>query len=886
MTNGQQPYGDIDSVETQEWFDAIASVIEREGPQRAHDLLHAVTQQARLLGMQAEPSITTPYINTIPKHVEQRLPENDGVAVRAGNLIRWNAVAMVLQGGKVSSELGGHLATYISSSVLYDMAFDHFLKGKNDEHLGDLLMIQGHASPGLYARAFIEGRLSYEQCMHFRQECFDDGLSSYPHPWLMPTFWQFPTVSMGLGALGAIYQAKFMKYLENRELIPVQDRKVWLFAGDGEMDEPESVGALSTAAREKLDNLIFVVNCNLQRLDGPVHGNGKIVQELEGIYRGAGWNIIKVLWDSQMDAIFEADTHGHFQHRLMDMCDGEFQTLHAKGTDAIRAEVFGVSPELQALGAQLTDEQINSLGRGGHDPQKVYAAYARAMEIKDQPVVILVKTVKGHMLPGIEGKNSAHQDKKMKPEALVELAKRLGMPMSDEAAGNAELYRPPEDSPEVQFLQKSRKRLGGYQPERRYTEKPMPVPDLKAFAPLLEASGEREYSSTMAFVRFLGILLKDDVLAKHCVPIVPDEARTFGMEGLFRQIGIYAPEGQKYEPIDRKQVMYYREAKDGQFMQEGLSEAGAFSTWMAAATSYSTHELPMIPFYVYYSMFGFQRIGDLAWAAGDMRARGFLLGATAGRTTLAGEGLQHQDGHSHVLCAAIPNCISYDPTYGFEVAVIMRHGLERMITQNRDEYYYLTICNENYAHRAMPKGCEADLIKGLYLLEKSKKASQVQLMGSGTILREVERAAVMLKEDFGVEANIWSAPSMNTLRRDIESVHRHNQLHPKSKAQESHVKTCFKDQAGPVIAATDYVRMYCEPLRMDIDQPFYVLGTDGYGRSDTRKNLRRFFEVDAEHIVYTALYALYKEGKVELKQLNDAKKRYQLDVDRPNPMSV
>lgn len=885
MSGEQRPLGDIDSVETQEWLESIASVIEREGHQRAHELLQCVTQHARLLGMQTEPSITTPYINTIPVGVQAQLPGDLGVATRASNLIRWNSVAMVVQAGKVSSELGGHLATYMSSAVLYDMAFDHFLKGKNECCLGDLLFIQGHGSPGLYARALMEGRLSVAQCMRFRQECFEDGLSSYPHPWLMPKFWQFPTVSMGLGALQAIYQAKFMQYLENRSLIPAQDRKVWLFAGDGEMDEPESLGALNQASREKLGNLIFVVNCNLQRLDGPVHGNGKIVQELEGVYRGAGWHVIKVLWDSHMDKLFAADVHGHLRERLLQLCDGEFQSLHVKGAQAVREVVFGASPELKAMGESLSDEDMQCLGRGGHDPRKVYAAYAQAMEIKNQPVVVLVKTVKGHLLPGIEGQNSAHQDKKMKPEALIELAKRLGVPLSEEQAGNAELFRPSEDSPEVQFLQGRRKELGGYLPARDYTEQALPVPKLDAFQALLEDSGERTISTTMAFVRCISVLLKDPELSKLVIPIVPDEARTFGMEGLFRQIGIYASGGQQYEPVDRKQVMYYREAKDGQFMQEGLSEGGAFSTWMAAATSYSVHDLPLIPFYVYYSMFGFQRIGDLAWAAGDMRSRGFLLGATAGRTTLAGEGLQHQDGHSHVLCSTIPNCISYDPTYAYEVAVIIRHGIQRMMHDHDDVYFYLSVCNENYHHRAMPKGCEDGIIKGLYKLETDQKA-QVQLIGCGTILKEVERAAQMLKDEFGIASNVWSAPSFNELRRDIESVQRYSLMNPKAQPKETFVRKCFKDQTGPVIAATDYMRIFCEPLRAEIDQDYVVLGTDGFGRSDTRKALRRFFEVDAEHIVYAALCALHRQGHVALKQINDAVKRYQIEQDQPDRTQI
>lgn len=879
---------DIDPIETREWLDALQTIINEDGSQRAGFILQELIHKAHAEGVLLNNAIRTPYRNTIKEHEEKLLPSDEGISKRISALIRWNAVAMVLRAGKYAPELGGHIASFASSSTLYEIGFNYFFRGANSEHGPDLIYFQGHSSPGIYARAFLEGRLTEEQLNHFRQEVDGKGLSSYPHPWLMGDFWQFPTVSMGLGPLQAIYQARFLKYLENRGLIKAEGRKVWAFLGDGEMDEPESVGALTIAAREKLDNLIFVVNCNLQRLDGPVRGNGKIIQELEGLFRGAGWNVLKVIWGGRWDSLFARDKSGILQKRMEECVDGDYQAYKANDGAYVREHFFGQYPELKKLVEHLSDEEIWRLNRGGHDPQKVFAAYAQAVDHKGSPTIILAKTIKGYGMGAAgEGQNITHQQKKMSIEQLRAFRDRFSIPITDSDINDIPFYRPAENSPEIQFLHKQREKLGGFLPQRHSEFAPLAIPNLSAFSAVLASSGDREISTTMAFVRILSVLLKDKELGKRVVPIVPDECRTFGMEGLFRQIGIYSPVGQLYTPVDHGQVMYYREAKDGQILEEGINEAGAFCSWMAAATSYSSNQLPMIPFYIYYSMFGFQRIGDLAWAAGDMQARGFLLGGTAGRTTLAGEGLQHQDGHSHILASTIPNCIAYDPTYAYELAVIIHHGLERMYVQKDSVFYYITVMNENYTHPELPKGVEEGIIKGMYRLQGAPKPAKahVQLLGSGTILREVLAAATILQEDFQVSSDVWSVTSFNELRRDGLAVERYNRLHPESKPQRSYVEEQLAEMDGPIIAATDYMRLYAEQIRPFIAASYTTLGTDGYGRSDTRKQLRHFFEVDAKNIVYAALDALVKQKKLPKSVLMDALKRYQLNPDKPDPIT-
>lgn len=816
------------------------------------------------------------------------MPPDEGIGKRINALIRWNAVAMVLRAGKYAPELGGHIASYASASTLYETGFNYFFKGPKGENGGDLLYIQGHSAPGIYARAFLEGRLTEKQLEKFRQEVEVDGLSSYPHPWLMNDFWQFPTVSMGLGPLQAIYQARFLKYLENRGLIKAEGRKVWAFLGDGEMDEPESVGALSIAAREKLDNLIFVVNCNLQRLDGPVRGNGKIIQELEGLFRGAGWNVIKVIWGGRWDPLFARDNQGWLQKRMEECLDGDYQSYKANDGSYVRQHFFNQYPELKKMVENMTDEEIWRLNRGGHDPQKVYAAYARAVEHKGSPTVILAKTIKGYGMGAAgEGQNITHQQKKMTIDQLKAFRDRFNIPVSDDKIADIPFYKPDDDSPEIKYLKKQREALGGYLPHRSTEVEQLKIPDLEEFSGITKGLGDREISTTMAFVRILSALLKNKDISSRIVPIVPDECRTFGMEGLFRQIGIYSPVGQLYTPVDHEQVMYYREAVDGQILEEGINEAGAFCSWIAAATSYSSNKLAMIPFYIYYSMFGFQRIGDLAWAAGDMQARGFLLGGTAGRTTLAGEGLQHQDGHSHVLASTIPNCISYDPTYAYELAVIIQNGLHRMYEKQENVFYYITIMNENYSHPDMPEGVEEGIIKGMYLLKENKKKSKnhVQLMGCGTILREVIKAAEMLEEDFSITSDIWSVTSFNELRKEGLTVERYNNMHPKNKPQESYVTSQLKGRRGPVIATTDYMRIYADQIRPFVPNRYITLGTDGYGRSDTRTQLRHFFEVDAKFVVLTALNALVAEGTLDKTKVVDAMKRYNINPDKLDPMT-
>lgn len=879
---------DLDPIETREWLDSLQAVVTNDGKERAAFLIQELLNKANTDGIRLETSLNTPYRNTIKAHEEKQIPPDEGMSKRISALIRWNAVAMVLRAGKYAPELGGHIASYASAATLYEVGFNHFFKGPHANHGGDLLYIQGHSSPGIYARAFLEGRLSEQQLNHFRQEVEVDGLSSYPHPWLMGDFWQFPTVSMGLGPLQAIYQARFLKYLENRNLIQAEDRKVWAFLGDGETDEVESLGALSIASREKLDNLIFVINCNLQRLDGPVRGNGKIIQELESVFHGAGWNVIKVVWGGRWDALFAQDHDGLMQKRMDECVDGEYQGYKARDGAFVREKFFGEYPELKERVAHLTDEEIWRLNRGGHDAQKVFAAYAKAVEHKGRPTVILAKTIKGYGMGAAgEGMNITHQQKKMTLDQLRAFRDRFSIPVSDDKIAEIPFYKPDADSPEIKYLMKQREALGGFLPARNTKTELLNTPELSAFASVTHNLGDREISTTMAFVRILGVLLKDKSIANRIVPIVPDECRTFGMEGLFRQIGIYSPVGQLYTPVDHEQVMYYREARDGQILEEGINEAGAFCSWIAAATSYSSNQLAMIPFYIYYSMFGFQRIGDLAWAAGDMQARGFLLGGTAGRTTLAGEGLQHQDGHSHLLASTIPNCVTYDPTYAYELAVIIQHGLHRMYHLQENVFYYISVMNENYQHPDMPEGSEEGIIKGMYLLQETKEQSphHVQLLGCGTILREVIEAARLLKEDYSVSADIWSVTSFNELRRDGLSVERYNRMHPEAEPQQSYVHSKLSGRKGPIIAATDYMRIYADQIRTFIDAPYVTLGTDGYGRSDTRAKLRHFFEVDAKFIVIATLSELAQQGEISKATVVDAMKRYGVNPDKLDPVT-
>ncbi|WP_205859188.1 pyruvate dehydrogenase (acetyl-transferring), homodimeric type [Pleionea sediminis] len=882
---------DVDPVETQEWLDSLEAVLEEEGVERAHYLLERLIDKARRSGAHIPYDATTAYLNTIPPSQEAHIPGDQEMERRLRSLIRWNAIAIVLQATKKDLDLGGHLSSFASSATLYDVGFNHFFRGETDDFGGDLVYFQGHASPGIYARAFLEGRLNEEQLAGFRQEAGGEGLSSYPHPWLMPDFWQFPTVSMGLGPISAIYQARFLKYLEDRGLTKTKGRKVWAFLGDGEMDEPESLGAISLAGREKLDNLIFVINCNLQRLDGPVRGNGKIIQELEGDFRGSGWNVLKVIWGRYWDPLIARDTEGLLLKTMEETVDGEYQNYKAKGGKFTRDNFFGKHPKLLEMVANMSDQDVWRLNRGGHDPTKVYAAYHRAVNHKGQPTVILAKTVKGYgMGESGEGKNVSHQVKKMNLEALKHFRDRFNIPIKDEDLENVPFYNPGDDSPEIKYLKERRKSLGGYLPKRRAKSDAVEVPPLKAFEAITKGSDGREISTTMAFVRILNVLLKDKKLGERVVPIVPDEARTFGMEGMFRQYGIYSSVGQLYDPVDSDQVMFYREDKKGQILEEGINEAGAFSSWLAAATSYSTNNLPMIPFYIYYSMFGFQRIGDLAWMAGDMQARGFLVGGTAGRTTLNGEGLQHQDGHSHILASTVPNCISYDPTYAYELALIIRDGMRRMYENQENVYYYITTMNENYEHPPMPEGAEEGIIKGMYKLKSGAKSNKgqlrVQLLGCGTILREVEAAAEQLRDDWNIESDIWSVTSFNELRRDGLNTDRENLLHPNKKQKKAFVTECLEKQDGPVIAASDYMKIYADQIRQWVPSTYRVLGTDGFGRSDSRANLRNFFEVDRNYVTVAALMALADDNLIERKHVAEALKKYNIDVNKPNPLTA
>ncbi|MBA1146770.1 pyruvate dehydrogenase (acetyl-transferring), homodimeric type [Ectothiorhodospiraceae bacterium WFHF3C12] len=882
--------GDPDPTETQEWLEALEAVIEYEGPERAHFLLEALADKARRRGSDAPFKATTAYQNTIPPHMEERSPGDPALEWRLRSFMRWNAMAMVVQANKEREGIGGHIASYASSATLYEVGFNHFWHAPSENHGGDLVFIQGHSAPGVYARAYLEGRLTEEQLHNFRGDCHPNGISSYPHPWLMPDFWQLPTVSMGLGPIMGIYQARFLKYLHNRGLADTSNRKVWVFCGDGEMDEPESLGAIGLAAREGLDNLIFVVNCNLQRLDGPVRGNGKIIQELEGEFRGAGWNVLKVIWGSYWDPLLAKDYQGLLRQRMEECIDGEYQNFKAKGGAYTREHFFGKYPELKQMVSNMSDDDIWRLNRGGHDPHKIYAAYHAAVNHTGQPTVILAKTVKGYgMGEAGEGQNITHQQKKMGEHALKQFRDRFQIPISDEDIAKAPFYKPPEDSPEMKYLHDRRRDLGGYLPARREDAPSLAIPDLDAFEVLLKDSEDREMSTTMAFVRALAILQRDKTIGPHLVPIVPDEARTFGMEGLFRQMGIYSPKGQLYEPQDADQLMYYKEDKKGQILQEGINEAGSTSSWIAAATAYANHGVNVIPFYAFYSMFGFQRVGDLLWAAGDMQARGFLMGGTAGRTTLNGEGLQHQDGHSHLAASTIPNCIAYDPTFPYEMAVIIQDGLRRMFRNQENVFYYITMMNENYPQPAMPKGAEEDIRKGMYLFQEGRKGKhKVQLLGSGTILREVIAAADLLRDDWKVEADIWSCPSFTELRRDGIDAERWNMLHPTSKKpRKSFVETQLAGRQGPAVASTDYMRAFADQIRPYVtDRRYLVLGTDGFGRSDTREALRQFFEVDRYYVTVAALKALADDGEVPAKTVTEAMKKYGIDPDKPNPVTV
>ncbi|MEN9763205.1 MAG: Pyruvate dehydrogenase component [Pseudomonadota bacterium] len=885
---------DHDALETQEWLDALEAVIDREGPQRAHFLLERMIDVARRSGAFIPFSASTAYVNTIPTQLEARSPGNAEFEERIRSFVRWNAMAMVVRANRHNppdgGDLGGHIASFASLATMIGAGMNHFWHAPTDTHGGDLVYFQGHVAPGIYARAFVEGRLTEAQLENFRQEVDGKGLSSYPHPKLMPDFWQFPTVSMGLGPLMAIYQARFLKYLHARGIADTSQRKVWVFCGDGEMDEPESLGAIGLAAREKLDNLIFVVNCNLQRLDGPVRGNGKIIQELEGEFRGSGWNVLKLIWGSYWDALLARDRDGILQRIMEETVDGEYQAYKANDGAFVRKHFFGKHPKLLEMVSRMTDDDIWRLNRGGHDPHKVYAAFHAAINHQGQPTVILAKTVKGYgMGRAGEAKNPTHQLKKLDNESIREFRDRFNIPIPDDQLESVPFFRPADDAPEMQYMHERRRALGGYLPQRRrQSDEQLTVPGLDVFQAMLEPTSEgREISTTQAFVRLLTALTRDKSLGQRVVPIVPDEARTFGMEGMFRQLGIYAPEGQKYTPVDKDQVMYYREDKAGQILEEGINEAGAFSSWIAAATSYSTNNRVMIPFYIYYSMFGFQRIGDLAWAAGDMQARGFLLGATSGRTTLNGEGLQHEDGHSHILAATIPNCVSYDPTFAHELAVIMHEGLRRMVGEQQNVFYYITVMNENYAHPGLRKGDEAGIIKGGYRLRDGKAGltKRVQLLGSGTILREVIAAAEMLEADWGIAGDVYSITSFTELRRDGLDVERHNLLHPGDKPRKAFINSLLENTEGPIVAATDYMKLFADQIRpfMPKGRDYRVLGTDGFGRSDFRARLREHFEVDRRFVVLAALRSLADDGAIPVKKVAEAIKKYGIDPDKANP---
>lgn len=880
---------DNNPEETREWLASLEYVLENDGIDRANFLLERLSARMTKTGASLPYTVSTAYRNTIPSAKEAFMPGDLFMERRIRSLIRWNALAMVVRANSRPGELGGHISSFASSATLYDVGFNYFFKGPDGDNPGDLIYFQGHSAPGVYARSFLEGRLTEAQMDNFRREVDGEGLSSYPHPWLMPDYWQFPTVSMGLGPLQAIYQAHMMKYLDSRGLVEMGDRKVWAFLGDGETDEPESLGALSLAGREKLDNLIFVVNCNLQRLDGPVRGNGKIIQELEGYFRGAGWNVIKVVWGRLWDPLFAKDERGLLQQRMNETVDGEYQNFKAKGGGYVRETLFGQDEELLQMVENLSDDDIYRLNRGGHDPYKVYAAYHAAVRHKGAPTVILAKTIKGYgMGDAGESENDTHQVKKLNLDELKAFRDRFDVPLSDAELESIPYYRPAEDSPEMVYFRQKRAALGGPIPQRTVDPTQLPVPELSAFEAQLKGTGKRNISTTMAFVRILATLVRDKQIGKRIVPIVPDEARTFGMEGMFRQLGIYSSSGQLYEPEDADELNSYVESKDGQVMEEGINEAGAFAAWLAAATSYSTNGYTLVPFYIFYSMFGFQRVGDLNWAAGDLRARGFLLGGTAGRTTLNGEGLQHQDGHSHLLASTVPNCVSYDPCYNFELAVIVQDGLRRMYVDQESVYFYITVMNENYPHPAMPEGAEQGILRGMYLLrtlgetQGGTAAKTVRLLGSGTILREVEAAAELLHEDYGVAVEVWSVTSFTELVRDAQDVERWNMLHPEEDPRQSYVASCLAGDA-PVVAASDYIKSLPEQLRGSISAPFHVLGTDGFGRSDTREQLRKFFEVDRRFVTLAALAKLSAAQVVSSQLVREARDKLGIDAEKDNP---
>jgi len=882
------PFDDIDPLETNEWLESIDSVLGQHGPERAHFLLNKMIDFARRSGAYLPYSPNTAYLNTIATGRQPEYPGDRSLERRIEAYIRWNAMAMVVQANRKSAEYGGHISSYASSATLYEVGFNHFWRAPTADHGGDMIFMQGHSSPGIYARAYLEGRLNEDDLNRFRREVGGGGLSSYPHPWLMPDFWQFPTVSMGLGPMMAIYQARFMRYMEHRELIPPSDRKVWAILGDGEMDEPESMGAITMPVREGLDNLVFVVNCNLQRLDGPVRGNGKIIQELEAAFGGAGWNVVKVVWGSRWDPLLAKDQNGHLRRIMEETVDGEYQNYKSKDGAYVRREFFGKHPDTAEMVANMSDDAIWRLNRGGHDPLKVYAAYDAATRHTGQPTIILAKTVKGFGMGAAgEGQNTAHQQKKLNVDALKEMRDRFSIPVSDKDIEDVPFYKPDADSAELEYLQETRRALGGYLPQRRRKAAELPIPGLEAFQTQLDGTGERKTSTTMAFVRMLTVLARDKQIGKHIVPIVPDEARTFGMEGMFRQFGIYASKGQLYTPEDADELMYYREDKQGQMLEEGINEGGAFCSWLAAGTSYSNHNEQMVPFYIYYSMFGFQRIGDFIWAGGDLQARGFLIGGTAGRTTLAGEGLQHQDGHSLINASTVPNCVSYDPTFAYELAVIIQDGMRRMIGEQEDVFYYITCMNENYVHPPMPAGVEEGILKGMYLLQVSEPGEiRAQLMGSGTILREVIAAADLLMKDFDISTDVWSVTSFNELRRDALEVERWNQLHPDAEPRACYVQKCLADRPGPYIAATDYMKINADQIQRWVPGRFVSLGTDGYGRSDARAALRQHFEVDKKFVAVTVLKALADDGVLDQKTVARAIEKYGIDPDRPDPVTL
>tara|TARA_B100000700_G_scaffold142039_1_gene158001 strand:+ start:1077 stop:3737 length:2661 start_codon:yes stop_codon:yes gene_type:complete len=876
---------DTDPQETQDWVDSISALIEEKGNQRTHFIIEKLVDYCRRNGIKIPFSPYTEYVNTISIKNQQPYPGNRSIERRIKSLIRWNAMAMVVRANRNNEGIGGHISSYASSATLYEVAFNHFFKGE-DINGGDLVYFQGHVSPGVYSRAFLEGRITRKQLNNFRRELSENGLSSYPHPWLMPNFWQFATVSMGLASITSIYQARFLHYLQDRGICKTSNRKVWVFLGDGEMDEPESLGALTLASRESLDNLIFVINCNLQRLDGPVRGNGKIIQELEGAFRGAGWNVIKVIWGSDWDALFEKDENNLIIKRLNEIVDGDQLKYTVEGGKYFRENFWGKSPELLSLVEHLTDEQLGELRLGGHDPAKVYAAYSEAIKHKGQPTVILAQTIKGYGLgESGEGRNVTHQQKKLNEQELLNFRSKFDIPLSDDDCIKAPFYKPAEDSEEIKYLKDRREILGGFLPKRTDQAKKLDIPNLSIFNELIKGSENRHISTTMAFVRLLTILVKDKNVGKYIVPIIPDEARTFGIEPLFRQIGIYAHAGQKYDPVDSDQFLYYKEATDGQILEEGISEAGAISSFIAAGTSYSNNSQHMIPFFIYYSMFGFQRVGDFIWAAADMRTKGFLIGGTAGRTTLNGEGLQHQDGHSHLMASTIPNLKAYDPAYAYEIAVIIQNGLDVMYSQNEDVFYYITLENENYVQPEMPKGVEEGIIKGMYQIKNTKRNDiKVQLLGSGPILNEVIAASKLLKDDWGIESDIWSVTSYSELHKDAESVNRWNLLNPSKDKKISYLNSCLEKSNAPIVACSDYVKLVSEQISPYIDCDFISIGTDGFGRSGTREELRNFFEIDRYYITLAAVNSLYLQNKVDIKVVEKVIARYNIDSNKLNPL--